>query len=108
MEGGAGADLFRFLSPGDSGVATPDLVLDFAQRQGDRIDLGAMNAVAGGGDQAFTFIGAAAFGGVAGELRAAVADGGTRIEGDVNGDGAADFAILLPAAVTLAAEDFVL
>lgn len=45
-------------------------------------------------NEGFSFIGAGAFTGQAGELRAFVApDGLTRIEGDVTGDGIADFAI---------------
>lgn len=35
-------------------------------------------------------------------------DGDTRVEGDVNGDGQADLAILLTGTVTLVAADFVL
>ena len=45
------------------------------------------------GDQAFAFIGAAAFSGVAGQLRAQVGGGATVVSGDLNGDSAADFAI---------------
>ncbi len=55
------------------------------------------------GDQAFHFVGAAAFSGHAGELRF---EGGV-VSGDVNGDGHADFEIGVNVA-TLSAADFVL
>ena len=61
-------------------------------------------------DQAFTFIGNAAFSGegVGGELRYNVVDDISLISGDLNGDGAADFLIRLDGAIDLVAADFVL
>ena len=53
------------------------------------------------GNQAFSFIGTAAFHGVAGELRYTKDVSDTYIYGDVNGDKTADFAIRLDDAVTL-------
>ena len=61
-----------------------------------------------GGNQAFTFIGAAGFHGVAGELRSAVASGNSIVSGDVNGDGNADFSILVAGITNLHASDFFL
>ncbi|WP_221939211.1 hypothetical protein, partial [Mycobacterium sp. KBS0706] len=61
------------------------------------------------GDQAFTFIGAGLFTGVAGQLRAVNnAPGVTTIAGDINGDGVSDFHIQLTGNLTLFAGDFVL
>ena len=64
------------------------------------------------GNEAFAFIGSGAFIGQAGQLRAVAADGGlTRIEGDVTGDGIADFAIdvsLGSSGFTFQAGDFIL
>jgi hypothetical protein len=50
---------------------------------------------AAAGDQAFTFIGAAAFSNTAGQLRATQQGGSWLIEGDTNGDGVADLSILV-------------
>lgn len=45
------------------------------------------------GQQNFCWIGAAAFGGIAGQLRAFSSGGANFLAGDVNGDGVADFVI---------------
>ena len=60
------------------------------------------------GDQAFTFIGSAAFGNHAGELRAVVTTLNTYVYGDTNGDGVADLAIRLDGAPVLVQGDFLL
>lgn len=102
--GGAGADTFVFLSIDDSRVGSEDEIVEFTRSHGDKIDLSKIDANTGvGGDQAFTFIGGAAFGGVAGQLRY----DGRYLSGDVNGDGTADFQIQLNVAALLA-DDFVL
>lgn len=107
--GGAGADFFEFIT-GDSGttLATADRIRDFSQAQGDRIQLDGIDAIAGGGDDAFSFIGSGAFTGVAGQLRVEVVGGETRVSGDTNGDGVADFLIRLDGVHALVAGDFVL
>lgn len=81
----------------------------------DRVDLGRIDAdVHAPGNQAFRFIGDAAFGGLgpesAGELRASYNGALERweVEGDVDGDGAADLMIVFPDAEVLAAGDFIL
>ncbi len=116
LDGGAGADMFVFTDLADSrrpalrsdGAKTfPDVIIDFAPGT-DRIDLSALDAVASvDGDQAFTFIGSAAFTGQAGQLRCEAFGDRTFILGDVNGDGGADFQILALTPV-LQAIDFVL
>ncbi|MGO1078039.1 calcium-binding protein [Inquilinus sp. CA228] len=111
LGGGVGADVFAFTAIGDSVVgANADRITDFSRAQGDKIDLSAIDAnTAAAGNQAFTFIGSALFHKVAGELRFAVTSPGvTTIAGDVNGDGASDFHIVLAGTVALQAGDFVL
>lgn len=92
LVGGAGADTFRFTRVSDSRVgAQRDVIDDFRpDTEGDVIDLSAIDAnTLRSGNNAFTFIGKAAFSGTAGELRYS----GTIISGDVDGDGRADFEI---------------
>ena len=113
LNGGAGADTFLFAT-GDSTVAAFDTISDFSKAEKDIINLASMDAIASSSsDQAFTFIGAAAFSNVAGQLRfrAGVAPDSTPltiVEGDTNGDSIADFAIQLRGTFVLAALDFVL
>ncbi|MDR6292471.1 Ca2+-binding RTX toxin-like protein [Inquilinus ginsengisoli] len=108
--GGAGADRFTYGSVGQSQVgAGADRITDFSHAQGDRIDLAAVDANSiVTGNQAFAFIGTTAFTHHAGEMRFAVSGGNTVVSGDVNGDGVADFNIVLTGAITLVAADFVL
>ncbi|MCB8819467.1 CAP domain-containing protein [Microvirga rosea] len=103
--GGAGNDTFVFDTAPD---ANGDTINDFVHGA-DRISLKAIDAsTRAAGDQAFTFIGAQAFHKVAGELQAYQAGGNTYVAGDVNGDGAADFAIKILGVHSFAKADFVL
>ena len=97
MRGGGGNDVFRFDNAADSNPVATDTIEDFAA--GDKIDLSRIDANSSlAGDQSFNFIGNAAFGSHAGELRAENLAGTTwRIEGDTDGDGAADFELMLVA-----------
>ena len=108
LTGGTGADTFNFASLLDSTVALPgrDTILDFSHGDGDRIDLHLIDAISGGGDNAFVF--STAFTGVAGQLVAGIEGSHYVVQGDVNGDGVADFAIGVFAAAPLVAADFVL
>ncbi|HEX8233166.1 MAG TPA: hypothetical protein VF559_07470 [Caulobacteraceae bacterium] len=111
LVGGDGADTFTFTSTLDStaGLANRDTIVDFSRAEEDEIDLGltdANNTLAG--NQAFAFIGTAAFGNVAGQLRYSVVEGNALLEGDINGDGTADFGVLLLKVTNLEAADFVL
>ncbi|WP_395678608.1 calcium-binding protein [Inquilinus sp.] len=109
LGGGAGADRFIFDSITHSKVAAPDRIADFSHAEGDRIDLRPIDAITGtSGNQAFSFIGTAAFGHHAGELHYAIAGSTTTVSGDVNGDGKADFSIVLTGAIHLVASDFLL
>ncbi|WP_376087293.1 calcium-binding protein [Roseomonas sp. CCTCC AB2023176] len=109
--GGLGTDLFRYNSIAGSTVATAgrDRILDFNQAELDQIHLQTIDASTGlAGNQAFAFIGTAAFGKVAGELRYDAGQQATTIYGDTDGDGAADFAVQLAGKFTLTAADFML
>ena len=110
LNGGTGADRFYFFELGDTGNtnATADRIGDFSQAQGDIIDLSQMDAVAGGANNAFTFIGSAAFSNVAGQLRYQQISGTTYVQGDIDGNGVGDFVIRIDGAVTLTAGDFAL
>lgn len=106
--GGLGADVFRFLKPGDSKVKASgrDSILDFDRAEGDSIDLSAIDAKTGGGDSRFSFVKKAEFGGDKGELRFEVKNGNAIVEGDTNGDGRADFALLVEGVTKLKGGDF--
>jgi hypothetical protein len=60
------------------------------------------------GNDAFSFIGGAAFSNTAGELRFGSYAGGVLVQGEVDGDGSADFSIALRGTHSLIATDFVL
>ena len=105
LTGGAGADRLTGGSGADQFVYTclrirprgEDLITDFIRAQGDRISLSAIDANSdAGGNQAFAFIGAAAFSQVAGQLATKLRRQHDRL-GDVNGDGLADLQIQLRA-----------
>ena len=120
IEGGLGADtlqdasgdtLYIYRSVADSLATFSDQVNGF--NLGDRFDLSQIDADATTAEQdSFDFIGAAAFSGSAGELRAfRTSDVFLRIEADVDGDGVADFGINVipdPQAFTFQPSDFVL
>lgn len=107
--GGLGADTFLF-GRGSTGVdaRTADVIADFSQAQNDCIALRDVDAVVGGQDDRFTFIGGEAFSGTAGELRVQVVGTDTLVFGDTNGDRIADLAIRVQDVTALTAADFVL
>lgn len=113
LTGGLGGDTFAY-STGDSTVAATDTITDFSRTAGDRIDLSAIDAIIGGKDNAFTFIGSQAFHNVAGELRFDASNNGyTIVQGDTNGDGLADLQLVvqwasLASPLTPIAADFIL
>lgn len=109
LYGGAHADRFVFKALSESAGATFDTIFDFLLTEQDRIDLSAIDAnSAASGNQAFSFVGTAAFMGVAGELRFEEQASDTFIYADVNGDKVADLKINLDDAVTLTKDYFIL
>lgn len=109
LTGGTGSDIFALTRLTDSGTvfATRDVIADFTTGE-DVIDLSALDARVGGADDAFVFIGSAAFSSVAGQLRFRVAGANVFVDGDVNGDGVADLSIAVNAVTSLVATDFLL
>jgi Ca2+-binding RTX toxin-like protein len=112
LTGGAGKDVFDFnLTTDTSSTNLPaggnaDVISDFSQADLDIIDLATIDAnVNLAGNQAFNFIGNdVAFSNIAGQLRFATAS--NTMFGDVNGDGVADFQVLLTGVTSLQASDF--
>jgi Ca2+-binding RTX toxin-like protein len=114
LAGRAGADTFLFRSVEEIGLGTPgnvnsyERISDFT-RGVDKIDLSQIDAISGtAANDAFTFIGNAAFSNKAGELRYTSNASGTILSGDVDGDGVADFDILLTNKVIPTVTDFLL
>ncbi|CAB5092766.1 Alkaline phosphatase (EC [Olavius algarvensis associated proteobacterium Delta 3] len=104
--GGRGADRFVFEDASESPAQAPDLVFDFDSVQGDQIDVSGIDAVSGTMEnEEFIFIHDEAFSGSAGELRFVQDFEGGLLEGDVNGDGTADFTIDLLGVTSLAGDD---
>jgi Ca2+-binding RTX toxin-like protein len=109
--GGAGADDFDFGDGDFAGMTsgTADRIHDFSRLDGDTIDLSAVDANSNlFGDQGFTFVGNGVFTGVAGQLRYQQISGNTYVQGDVDGDGDADFWIRLDGLHDLQVGDFVI
>ena len=100
--GGEGVDIFEFLDVAESGIGSNrDVIKDFEQGV-DLIDLAAMGATSFS-DSGFT--------NTAGEVTFKLIGGGTKtvVEYDHDGDGAADFQILMTnGGFTMTSDDFVL
>jgi Ca2+-binding RTX toxin-like protein len=123
LTGGAGADRFTYyVQDSLPGAGTRDVITDFSQAEGDRIDL-SHYLVLGfrSSDTIFTFIGTAAFTGTEptldtegnllhynGQANYRYDGTSTVISGDANGDKVADFEIVLLGHITPTAADFVL
>ena len=109
LYGGADADTFVFRFAADSGPGSTlrDLVLGF-EAGFDLIDLSQIDAnTLVNANQAFTFIGTAVFGSIAGQLRL-IAGANSILQGDTNGDGVADFEVQFNAIATVSVNDIVL
>ena len=114
MPGGTGADRFIYFGLAESGAttATRDVITDFTTGE-DLLFLAYLDANAiVAGHQGFNFIDTAAFSGpgpaAAGELRVHYAGANTFLEGDTDGNGAADFQILFTGHLTFGLGDFVI
>lgn len=107
LTGGAGADSFVFKSLGDSRGTSVDTITDFSGSGGDHIDLSKLDAdTTRSKNQAFDFIGTAAFSGDAGELRYVKSKTGADIYADVDGDKKSDFTLHFDDALTFKAAYF--
>ena len=117
LVGGGGADIYTGGADSDliqigyfeSGTGVDaDRITDFATGV-DIVDLTNWDADFNApGNQAFTFVGGAAFTGTAGELRTYFDGTDTWVQGDITGDAIADFEIRFDGAVTLSGSDFML
>ena len=113
LTGGAGKDMFDYNAILESTVtaADRDTIVDFnsagAGTFTDRIDLSTIDAILGGANNAFAFIGGAAFTAL-GQLRVVQSGGNTFVQANTQGTIAADMQITLTGLHTLGAEDFVL
>ncbi|MQX14632.1 protease [Sinorhizobium terangae] len=109
LYGGLGADRHIFQAISESSNSTFDTIFDFNLSEQDKIDLSAIDASTKlTGNQAFSFVGTAAFNGSAGQLRYEQLASDTYIYADVNGDKVVDLKIHLDDAVTLTKDYFIL
>jgi Ca2+-binding RTX toxin-like protein len=106
--GGLDADIFDFNLKTESkkGATNYDVIMDFDTVL-DHIDLAGIDANSKrANNQDFKFIGAKAFSEKAGQLHYLKKAGYVLVEGDINGDGRADFQIKVQGVAKLLAEDF--
>ncbi|HKC04190.1 MAG TPA: right-handed parallel beta-helix repeat-containing protein [Sphingomicrobium sp.] len=104
--GGAGKDAFIFDNSAVLG-GDHDQIMDFSR--GDKIDLRAIDAkFASLADDAFKLIGSQDFHHIAGELQVKSYGDGMMVSGDVNGDGFADFSIMVHGVKALGGSDFII
>jgi len=108
LTGNANVDTFKWMASTDAGTgALADTIADFL-RGTDKIDLSNIDAIAGAGDDAFSFIGTGAFTNSAGQLRYEVTGGHAHIFADLDGNGIADMEIVVNNVGTLTGTDFIL
>lgn len=109
MYGGGGNDVFVFNAASDAAPGgTLTTIGDFVSGQ-EKIDLSALTPAG----HSLTFIGGSAFTHLAGQINTTLINGATVLQGDLNGDGVADFQIGFyntsgPATTTLLASDLIL
>jgi serralysin len=107
LTGNGGGDTFRWMAASDSKIGAADTIADF-QSGADHIDLSSLDAdTRSQANDAFHWIGSAAFSGAAGELRGEVIAGSLHIFADVNADAVADFEIILANHTAIATSDFI-
>jgi Ca2+-binding RTX toxin-like protein len=108
LTGDADQDVFVFgsVSISKTGTGRRDVIMDFTDE--DIIAVSGIDAKRGGADNAFKFIGKQEFHEKKGELHYFKQGQNLIVEGDVNGDGKADFQIQVNGVGKLVASDFVL
>ena len=107
LQGETGADQFRYIAVSESTATAMDTISGF-ELGVDDISLSTIDAkplVAG--DQAFAFIGTAAFTAV-GQVRIVESGGSTRVEVNTVGTSGAEMVILIDGVTGLLATDFIL
>ena len=98
--GGQGNDIFDFNATTESPKGSlRDIILDF-KRGEDRIDVSGIDAIPGGADDPFKFIGKKGFHDKVGELRFK----GQKLQGDIDGNGSADFEVKVDGITKLKAD----
>lgn len=109
LDGGGGIDFFNYDSVAEStsSISGRDLIENFSVAS-DVIDLGDIDAQAGvAGNQAFAFIGAAAFS-AEGQIRAVTSGGHTLLQINTTGVSGAEMVIELNSIVAIGASNFIL
>ncbi|WP_068118606.1 M10 family metallopeptidase C-terminal domain-containing protein [Tropicimonas marinistellae] len=106
LTGGKGADSFIYKTAADT-PKKGDQILDFGVGN-DVIDLSAIDAKSGRGNQSFSFEGETGFSGAKGELVYKLKGDAAIVKGDIDGDGLADFKINVFGDTSLTADDFIL
>jgi Ca2+-binding RTX toxin-like protein len=106
LNGGLGNDTYLYRSSAESSAAAMDRIF---VSSADKIDLSQIDSnPAATGNNAFAFIGAGAFSGTAGQLRAYGSGSAWFVEADIDGDGIADLMIdVTTAGQPLVAANFV-
>jgi Ca2+-binding RTX toxin-like protein len=108
LDGGLGADTFVYTALSDSPLSGCDTIQGFDKAQ-DKIDLSALDAVPGGADNAFSFIGTQAFnGGSCVRYQRNEVAGTTLVELRLGGSVGDDIQIVLTGLYDLTAASFVL
>jgi Ca2+-binding RTX toxin-like protein len=111
LTGGSGTDIFKLTNIADSGITstTRDTITDFKHSEKDKIDLSAIDANDKlSGDQAFTFIGSAAFNKTNASAQLRFDATSKILYGSTDADTAPEFSIQLNGVSSLVAGDFVL
>ncbi|MDX3909240.1 MAG: DUF1593 domain-containing protein [Sphingobium sp.] len=108
LTGGSGNDRFIYRAVSDSTPGAMDSITDFVRNR-DKIDLSQIDAREGtSANDTFRFIGTKGFSDTAGELRYAARGNGVLVQGDTDGDGRADFQLMLEdRGSTLNSADFI-
>jgi Ca2+-binding RTX toxin-like protein len=91
--GGDGNDVYDFNAVAESPAGANKDVISAFVSGADKIDLSGIDAIAGGADDAFSYLGSGAFTSAAGQLRFDVAT--NTLQADVDGNGVADFEVQL-------------
>lgn len=108
LTGGIGADRFIYNAISDSTKTATDVITDFSQSEGDRLDVSRLDAnQILAGKQAFFWIGDGAYDGTVGQLRYLQDGNRTMAYADTDGDGLSDLVIALNGHIDLTGDDII-